>query len=42
MQDGFVEAVPFRDFRDGTGIFVVNLNHYRMPDARETEKSWTP
>ena len=25
---GFVAAVPSRAFRDGTGIFIVKLNHY--------------
>jgi hypothetical protein len=26
-QEGFVEAVPARAFRDGTGPFTVNLSH---------------
>src|SRR5258708_31135989 len=26
---GFVAAVPSRAFRDGTGIFMVKLSHYR-------------
>src|SRR5258708_35277822 len=27
---GFVAAVPSRAFRDGTGIFMVKLSHYRL------------
>jgi len=27
---GFVAAVPSRAFRDGTGIFMVKLSHYRF------------
>src|SRR6204780_5701521 len=27
-EDGFVAAVPSREFRDGTGIFTVKLSHY--------------
>jgi len=42
---GFVAAVPFtvsvhgepcRDFRDGTGIFVVKLSHYRKCEFIDT------
>jgi hypothetical protein len=27
-KDGFVAAVSSRDFRDGTGIITIELNHY--------------
>ena len=27
-EDGFVAAVPSREFRDGTGMFTVKLSHY--------------
>ena len=37
-QDGFVAAVPSREFRDGTGTFTVKLSQYEksgsLPDLR--------
>jgi predicted RNA-binding protein with PUA-like domain len=33
MQDVFVAAVSSRDFRDGTGIFVIKMSHYHIGGA---------
>jgi hypothetical protein len=33
---GFVAAIPSRAFRDGTGIFVVKLSHYRECEFIDT------
>ena len=33
---GFVAAIPSRAFRDGTGIFVVKLAHYRECEFIDT------
>jgi hypothetical protein len=30
MNDGFVAADPFRAFRNGSGIFMVKVNHHQI------------